>query len=60
MPDNLPLPAEHLIREAARKLADSRRTFRSKQVADARELLELVLREHGTMAPPPATTARKP
>jgi len=49
MPDSLPLHAEHLIREAVAKLAVSRRTFKSKQVQEARELLEFVLREHGTM-----------
>lgn len=43
--------AEYLIRGAVEKLADSRRHFKSKLVADARELLELVLTEYGTMKP---------
>lgn len=49
----LPPSAEHVIREAVNKLAVSRRTFKSKQVQEARELLELVLREHGQLAWPP-------
>lgn len=47
MNDKLPLPAEHLIRGALEKLRASRNHFKSKLVSNARELLELCLREHG-------------
>lgn len=53
MADPLPLAVEHLIREAARSSAASRRTFRSKQVAQALEYLTRCLREHGRLPWPP-------
>lgn len=49
----LPLSAEYVIREAVQILAASRRTFRSRQVERARELLELLLREQGRLPWPP-------
>lgn len=54
----LPPSAEHLIREALNKLRASRNHFKSKQVAEARELLELCLREHGQLAWPPVRLTR--
>lgn len=56
MPTNpapLPLSAEYVIREVVQMLTNSRRTFRSRQVERARELLELLLREQGRIPWPP-------
>lgn len=41
----LPLSTEYAIREAVRLLRLSRRNFKSRQVAQAAELLELILRD---------------
>ena len=41
----LPLSAEYAIREAVRLLRASRRNFKSSQIEQARELLEIVLRD---------------
>ena len=41
----IPLSAEYAIREAVRLLRLSRRNFKSRQVAQAAELLELILRD---------------
>lgn len=57
--NSLPLPAEHLIREAVLKLAASRNHFKSRHVAEARELLEFVLREHGQLPWPPERITKK-
>jgi len=51
MNDYLPMASEVLIRGAVEKLAASRKHFKSKLVADARELLELVIRDYGTLKP---------
>lgn len=54
MSNTLPPQAERLIREAVKQLAASRRLLKLIQVADARALLENVLREYGTpLASPP-------
>lgn len=44
-PSQISIHAEYAIREAARLLRLSRRNFKSKQVQQAAELLEIVLRE---------------
>ena len=41
----IPLSTEYAIREAVRLLRLSRRNFKSRQVAQAAELLELILRD---------------
>ena len=41
----LPLSTEYAIREAVRLLRLSRRNFKSRQIEQARELLEIVLRD---------------
>lgn len=41
----IPLSTEYAIREAVRLLRASRRNFKSRQVEQARELLEIVLRD---------------
>ena len=41
----IPLSTEYGIREAVRLLRASRRNFKSRQVEQARELLEIVLRD---------------
>ena len=41
----LPLSAEYAIREAVRLLRASRRNFKSHQIEQARELLEIILRD---------------
>ncbi len=41
----IPLSTEYAIREAVKLLRLSRRNFKSQQVEQARELLEIVLRE---------------
>lgn len=40
-----PLSTEYAIREAVRLLRASRRNFKSSQIEQARELLEIVLRD---------------
>lgn len=41
----IPLSAEYAIREAVRLLRASRRNFKSHQIEQARELLEIILRD---------------
>ena len=41
----IPLSTEYAIREAVALLRASRRNFKSRQVAQAAELLELILRD---------------
>lgn len=41
----IPLSTEYAIREAVRLLRASRRNFKSRQIEQARELLEIVLRD---------------
>lgn len=45
MQAKIPIHVEYAIREAVKLLRLSRRNFRSKQVAQAAELLEMVLRD---------------
>lgn len=42
----LPLPLEFAIREAVRLLRESGRHFKSRQVAEARRILESILSEN--------------
>lgn len=58
--NTLPLPAEHLIREAALLLAASRRNFRSRQVQAALDYLVRCLRKHGRLPWPPERTNENP
>ncbi|HNP80178.1 MAG TPA: hypothetical protein PKN47_01845 [Nitrospira sp.] len=56
---SIPLSVEYAIREAVKLLRLSRRNFRSKQVAQAAELLEMVLRDLPERHPKPIeATAR--
>jgi hypothetical protein len=41
----IPLSAEYAIREAVALLRASRRNFKSRQIEQARELLEIILRD---------------
>ena len=50
MPNPLPPSAEYLIREALSKLKVSRNHFKSKQVAQALEILTACLQTHGPIA----------
>lgn len=49
----IPLSTEYAIREAVRLLRLSRRNFKSRQVAQAVELLEMVLADLPERAPKP-------
>lgn len=49
----LPLSTEFAIREAIRLLADSRRNFQSRQVEQARRLLEQLIAAEGRAEWPP-------
>ena len=50
-PIQIPLSTEYAIREAVKLLRLSRRNFKSRQVEQARELLEMVLADLPERAP---------